>query len=99
MIHWYNTRNNDKPVHSYYFGKDQLQYQDPEYKGRTSLLLFHGQASLLITDFRLRDVGRYKCYTSTKNRNEEKFVTVKVHGMSLVYSFYKHSDKHRDARY
>ena len=85
VIHWYHTKNPDSPVHSYYQGKDQLAYQDKKYKGRTSLFpdqIRLGNESLLLSDVKIQDEGRYKCYTSNKEGNDETFVNLKVEGMS-----------------
>ncbi|XP_048122435.1 uncharacterized protein hhla2b.2 isoform X2 [Alosa alosa] len=81
VIHWYQAKNNDNPVHSYYLGKDQPFYQDSRYRGRTSLftdLISPGNASLSLTDVKIEDQGRYKCYTSTTKGNDEQFVKVEV---------------------
>ncbi|XP_076146169.1 HERV-H LTR-associating protein 2 [Alosa pseudoharengus] len=83
VIHWYHAKNNDNPVHSYYQGKDQPSYQDSRYRGRTSLftdLISPGNASLSLTDVKIEDQGRYKCYTSTRKGNDEQFVEVEVEG-------------------
>ncbi|XP_041922888.1 V-set domain-containing T-cell activation inhibitor 1 [Alosa sapidissima] len=83
VIHWYQAKNNDNPVHSYYLGKDQPLYQDSRYRGRTSLftdLISPGNASLSLTDVKIEDQGRYKCYTSTTKGNDEQFVDVEVEG-------------------
>ena len=86
VIHWYHTKNNESPVHSYYQGKEQLALQDPKYAGRTSLFLDQiplGNESLLLADVKIQDEGKYKCYTSTKKGNDETtFVNLKVEGMS-----------------
>lgn len=84
VIHWYNTNNKDNPVHSYYEKNNQLRYQDPKYKGRTSLFLDQiapGNASLLLTDVKIQDEGRYKCYTSTTKGNDEKFVNLLIQAL------------------
>ncbi|XP_062377561.1 CD276 antigen isoform X2 [Sardina pilchardus] len=81
VIHWYHAKNNDNPVHSYYQGRDRLEYQDTKYSGRTYLftdLISSGNASLSLTDVKIQDQGRYKCYTSTKKGNDEQFVNVEV---------------------
>ena len=70
-------------VHSYYGDQDQLADQDPLYKGRTSLFydqISGGNASLHLTRVTLQDQGRYLCYTSTAEYNQETFVTLTVTG-------------------
>lgn len=50
---------------------------------RTQLFLQEiaaGNASLLLSRVRMKDEGRYKCYTSTSARNDESFVNVQVKG-------------------
>lgn len=34
----------------------------------------------MLSEVRLKDQGRYKCYTSTSTRNAESFVNVQVEG-------------------
>lgn len=79
IIHWYKGQ---EAVHSFYEGKDQLAYQDKEYKGRTSLLspskINEGNVSLLLKSIRIQDKGKYKCYAASDILNEEKFVVVSV---------------------
>lgn len=81
IIHWYKG---ETPVHSFYQGKDQLTYQNAEYKGRTSLLspseINEGNVSLLLRPVRIQDEGKYKCYAANEKSNEEKFVDVSVIG-------------------
>ncbi|XP_036410957.1 CD276 antigen-like isoform X1 [Megalops cyprinoides] len=55
-------------VHSFYYGKDQLERQRPSYRNRTAL--FHselpiGNASLRLVDVRPEDAGRYLCSVSS----------------------------------
>ncbi|XP_030205731.1 CD276 antigen isoform X2 [Gadus morhua] len=81
ILHWVKRNGKNVQVHSYYDDQDQLGYQDPLYKGRTSL--FHdqisgGNASLGLARVNLQDQGRYLCYTSTSQNNQEAFVTLTV---------------------
>jgi len=81
IIHWYKD---NKPVHSFYYNKDQLGHQSEDYKGRTSLLpeseIKNGNVSLLLKNIRVQDEGRYRCYTANEKTNDEKFVSVSVEG-------------------
>ncbi|CAL8400181.1 unnamed protein product, partial [Gadus morhua 'NCC'] len=77
ILHWNKINGKNVQVHSYYDDQDQLGYQDPLYKGRTSL--FHdqisgGNASLRLSRVNLTDQGRYLCYASTLKNNKESFV-------------------------
>ncbi|CAL8399416.1 unnamed protein product [Gadus morhua 'NCC'] len=77
ILHWVKKDGEDVHVHSYYDDQDQLGYQDPLYKGRTSL--FHdqisgGNASLGLARVNLQDQGKYLCYASTSQNNQETFV-------------------------
>uniref|UniRef100_A0A8C5AI43 Ig-like domain-containing protein n=1 Tax=Gadus morhua TaxID=8049 RepID=A0A8C5AI43_GADMO len=84
ILHWnkiFKTDRKKLEVHSYYDDQDQLGYQDPLYKGRTSL--FHdqisgGNASLRLARVNLQDQGRYLCYASTSLNSQEAFVTLTV---------------------
>ncbi|KAK2870162.1 hypothetical protein Q8A67_024554 [Cirrhinus molitorella] len=79
IIHWYM---NDKPVHSYFYNKDQLDHQHQNYKGRTSLLseseIKNGNVSLLIKNINLQDEGRYRCYAADDKTSDEHYVVVTV---------------------
>ncbi|KAM9436860.1 CD276 antigen homolog [Clarias gariepinus] len=80
IIHWYKEGKND-PVHTFYDNADHLQYQDAEFKGRTSLFndqISYGNISLLLRTINFKDEGRYKCYTATDSQNMEQFVSLKV---------------------
>ncbi|XP_030205656.1 V-set domain-containing T-cell activation inhibitor 1 [Gadus morhua] len=81
ILHWVRKDGENVQVHSYYDDQDQLGYQDPLYKGRTSL--FHdqisgGNASLGLSRVNLQDQGRYLCYASTLEYNQETFVILTV---------------------
>ncbi|KAM4719036.1 uncharacterized protein FYW61_016590 [Anableps anableps] len=68
LIHWYKVSAGDPVVHSYYTGRDQLRYQDQNFKSRTSVFqdqISRGNASLLLKGVKIIDEGRYRCYTST----------------------------------
>ncbi|XP_024253649.1 uncharacterized protein LOC112231239 isoform X2 [Oncorhynchus tshawytscha] len=78
VIHWYKQQI---PVHSYYYNKDQYGLQNKHFNGRTCLFnsqIAHGNASLLLKRIKVQDKGRYKCYTSTRKRNQETFVNLGV---------------------
>ena len=73
----------DVDVHSYYVGQDQLRPQDPLYKGRTSLFydqISEGNASLRLARVNLKDQGKYQCYASTSQNQQETFVILTVRG-------------------
>ncbi|XP_047006297.1 HERV-H LTR-associating protein 2 isoform X1 [Ictalurus punctatus] len=80
IIHWYKEGKADS-VHTFYNKADDLQYQDVDFKGRTSLFkdqIPQGNASLLLSSFRTEDQGKYKCYTATNSENREQFVLLKI---------------------
>ncbi|KAK0140508.1 V-set domain-containing T-cell activation inhibitor 1 [Merluccius polli] len=65
ILHWIKKNGKDVNVHSYYEDQDQLNYQDPLYKGRTSLFpdqISGGNASLRLARVDLQDQGTYMCY-------------------------------------
>ncbi|KAJ8010776.1 hypothetical protein DPEC_G00078660 [Dallia pectoralis] len=79
IIHWVKLDN--IRVHSYYYSKDQLENQDQQYRQRTALFnnqIPKGNASLLLRNVTVQDQGRYKCYTSTINGNQESYINIKV---------------------
>ncbi|KAK0132664.1 HERV-H LTR-associating protein 2 [Merluccius polli] len=79
VLHWAQRNGKDVVhVHSYYYDQDQLKYQDPLYKGRTSLFpdqISGGNASLCLARVDLQDQGTYMCYT---RGNPDHFVTLTV---------------------
>ncbi|XP_043357905.1 CD276 antigen-like isoform X1 [Dermochelys coriacea] len=56
-------------VHSYYYGRDQLEKQDKAYRNRTQLEpegLARGNASLTLRDIHLQDEGVYQCHITSE---------------------------------
>ncbi|KAM9839306.1 uncharacterized protein ACBR49_016355 isoform 2-T2 [Aulostomus maculatus] len=81
LIHWLEDSQENALVHSYYNKKEQLQYQNKRFEGRTSMFknqIPEGNASLLLEKVGVLDRGRYKCYISTVTRTEEFFVNLEV---------------------
>uniref|UniRef100_A0A3Q1FL92 Ig-like domain-containing protein n=1 Tax=Acanthochromis polyacanthus TaxID=80966 RepID=A0A3Q1FL92_9TELE len=84
VIHWIQLTKGELRVHLYYDDQDQLEHQHQNYRNRTSLFkdqISRGNASLQLTGVKVQDEGRYKCYTSTINGNEDSFINLKVKGM------------------
>ncbi|KAK0146152.1 HERV-H LTR-associating protein 2 [Merluccius polli] len=78
LLHWVKKNGEDVNVHSYYYNQDQLKYQDPLYKGRTSLFpdqISGGNASLRLARVDLQDQGTYLCYA---RGNPDHYVTLTV---------------------
>jgi hypothetical protein len=92
-LHWVKKNGENVQVHSYYDELEQLAYQDPLYKGRTSL--FHdqisgGNASLRLAPVNLQDQGRYQCYTSP---DLEIYLNLTVRGELKFYFYWTSSYK------
>ncbi|MEQ2255300.1 hypothetical protein ILYODFUR_012487 [Ilyodon furcidens] len=81
VIHWTHLGAEESPVHSYYNSKEQVEDQNQNFRGRTSLFVdwvFSGNASLLLTGVKILDQGRYKCSTSAAGGTQGSFVDVTV---------------------
>ncbi|XP_034562453.1 CD276 antigen-like [Notolabrus celidotus] len=79
VIHW--IQGDKTAVHSYYRDRDQLERQNPSFRGRTGLFkdqISKGNASLKLTAVTPGDQGRYKCYVSTITGNKEFIVELIV---------------------
>ncbi|XP_035980902.1 uncharacterized protein LOC110367292 isoform X3 [Fundulus heteroclitus] len=80
VLHWFYSEG-DLLVHSFYQNQDQLGTQDQRFRDRTSL--FKDQFprhnySLKLTEVRIQDEGRYKCFMSTTTGNRYSFINLKV---------------------
>ncbi|XP_051503941.1 V-set domain-containing T-cell activation inhibitor 1-like isoform X2 [Myxocyprinus asiaticus] len=66
VITWQRLEDT-RVVHSYYYQRDQLDRQSPDYRNRTKLnhnLILEGNASLSIANFGMKDAGNYECIVS-----------------------------------
>ncbi|KAK0140509.1 HERV-H LTR-associating protein 2 [Merluccius polli] len=81
VLHWVKKNGEDVNVHSYYEDQDQLEYQDPLYKGRTSLFpdqISGGNASLRLARVDLQDQGTYMFYVKD---SPDQYVTLTVRAL------------------
>ncbi|XP_067867851.1 CD276 antigen-like [Heterodontus francisci] len=88
VIGWQHVET-EEVVYSYYYGKEQLSRQSPQYSGRTSLFpeqLKQGNASLKLDRVRPADAGQYQCFVSNTKGNDQST-------MSLIFTaYYKEPD-------
>ena len=73
VVTW-QTVADQRVLHSFYYGTDQLDRQSPEYKNRTSLYhkqLLSGNASLRLEGAGPRDTGKYLCSVSTSQGTDK----------------------------
>ncbi|XP_060717893.1 CD276 antigen-like [Tachysurus vachellii] len=95
IIHWYKD-NKQNSVHTFYDKDDHLEYQDGDFKYRTSLFrdqLSQGNISLLLQTIRTTDEGRYKCYSATSTDNSEQFIRLRVQAPVKEVDLNMKSDK------
>ncbi|KAF3836425.1 hypothetical protein F7725_028983, partial [Dissostichus mawsoni] len=86
VIQWIQVSTGDASVHSFYRNqtehRDHFDYQDPRFKGRTSLFrdqIFRGNASLKLERVEIPDEGTYKCYTAIEGgRSYQEHIKLKV---------------------
>uniref|UniRef100_A0A3Q1FNH9 Immunoglobulin V-set domain-containing protein n=1 Tax=Acanthochromis polyacanthus TaxID=80966 RepID=A0A3Q1FNH9_9TELE len=64
----------NRSVHKYYQDQDQLEDQHQSFRNRTSLFkdqISRGNASLQLTEVKVQDEGRYKCFTNETQNNHK----------------------------
>ncbi|TKS87501.1 HERV-H LTR-associating protein 2 [Collichthys lucidus] len=86
LIHWIDMTTGNI-VHSYYYDKDQFEKQDQRFRNRTSLFkeqISRGNASLRLTQVETGDQGKYKCHSSTPEKEATSFVNLKVEDAAPV---------------
>uniref|UniRef100_A0A8C3TNJ4 Ig-like domain-containing protein n=1 Tax=Catharus ustulatus TaxID=91951 RepID=A0A8C3TNJ4_CATUS len=95
VIQW---SKENKKVHSYYYQKDQLEEQDPHYRGRTHLFyenIRNGNASLKLSNLSMTDEGSYSCYVGTTQHHTEVEVLLHVQGPSSYALEYQKTNTER----
>uniref|UniRef100_A0A3Q2PDS7 V-set domain-containing T-cell activation inhibitor 1 n=1 Tax=Fundulus heteroclitus TaxID=8078 RepID=A0A3Q2PDS7_FUNHE len=81
VINWTHLAAESYLVHSFSDGKDKVEHQNQNFRGRTSLFgdqVHSGNASLLLTAVKVQDQGRYECKSRTAGRTALSFITVTV---------------------
>ncbi|NXA05086.1 VTCN1 inhibitor, partial [Sapayoa aenigma] len=79
MLYWQIGK---KIVHFFKKGKDSLEGQDKDFRGRTSLFLDqmkHGNLSLKISDVQLLDDAEYTCIYKPSADHQTKKFNIKLH--------------------
>uniref|UniRef100_A0A667YV48 Ig-like domain-containing protein n=1 Tax=Myripristis murdjan TaxID=586833 RepID=A0A667YV48_9TELE len=82
-VEWARPDLEPRFVHVWRDGVDLLSHQNPSYKGRTSLFINkmkHGDVSLTLSNVKLSDEGRYRCYIPSLDRE----TTVSLLGFEFV---------------
>ncbi|XP_076019228.1 hemicentin-1-like isoform X4 [Genypterus blacodes] len=79
IVEWTRPDLRSEVIHIWRNGLELLDYQIPAYRGRTSLFreeLKHGNVSLKLSNVKLSDEGRYRCFVSTVHRRCYSELTV-----------------------
>uniref|UniRef100_A0A8C3B792 HERV-H LTR-associating 2 n=1 Tax=Cairina moschata TaxID=8855 RepID=A0A8C3B792_CAIMO len=95
VIYWKKAEND---VHSYYYRRDYLERQHPNYRNRTHLFhehIPHGNASLKLSNLTLTDEGLYLCYVGTQQTKTEVEVELHVQVASYYALEYQKDDTER----
>ncbi|XP_043961447.1 uncharacterized protein LOC122824651 [Gambusia affinis] len=81
VLHWIRLESSVQRVHSYYDNQDQLDLQDQNFRGRTSLFqdqISRGNASLLLREVKVQDQGRYNCLITTVKEYKDSIIRLSV---------------------
>ncbi|XP_053902593.1 butyrophilin subfamily 1 member A1-like [Malaclemys terrapin pileata] len=79
-VRWFRSHYSSF-VHRYRDGKDQTEYQMPEYTGRTEFLkdgIRNGSVALRLHNIRPTDEGRYTCYFESTSFYKDALLELKV---------------------